>query len=188
MSAPKITLYAYCDSPYALKVAAFLDHKQLAYDVVFVHPVHRKELDFVHEKPRKRIVPVLRVGDEWREDSTPIGIWLDELFPDRPMLPQDATERASVLADDEWITTEIIPGIFREMYDAESIKSRFAIGWRLGHVMYLTSGTPFWMMLAWPLLVPHAPFLARVVKNHLDLNEPIDDMRRRQGCGVWRTP
>ncbi len=180
MSQPLITLYAYCDSPYALKVAAFLDHKKLDYDVVYVNPIHRRELEFVHEKPSRRIVPVLKVGDEWREDSTPIGLWLDQLFPDRPMLPQDDAERRRVMADDEWVTTEIIPGIFREMYDPESLRSRFCIGWRLGEVMHLTSGTPYWMYLAWPFIVPYAPFVGRTVRQNLDLNEPINEMRKRQ--------
>ena len=92
---PLITLYTYAMSPYAAKVHCFLLYKQLDFECFYVNPMRVKE-----DLPVGREVPVLTVGDESRADSTPIGLWLDELFPDHPrLLPEEGKERDRLLAE-----------------------------------------------------------------------------------------
>ena len=50
------------------------------------------------DRPVGKQIPVVTIGEESRGDSTPIGLWLDERFPDHPrLLPKDPQERASWL-------------------------------------------------------------------------------------------
>lgn len=92
-------LYSYALSPYAGKVHAFLNFKQLPFRVHYVNPLRAaKELDFTGQ----HFVPVVRIGEQWRADSTPIGLWLDEVFPELPLLPEGDAERTAILAIDQW--------------------------------------------------------------------------------------
>ena len=77
-----IKLYGYSTSPYVRKVACCLYYKQLPFEFVPVNPVDPSEIAFTGQTQ----VPVLQIGDEWRIDSTPLALWLDELFPERPCL------------------------------------------------------------------------------------------------------
>jgi glutathione S-transferase len=77
-----------------------------------------------------RQIPVVTVGTESRADSTPIGLWLDELFPDHPpLLPSDGEERERLMAIDTWVSNHLIPGSFRS-YPGEGI-DRILNGWKL---------------------------------------------------------
>ena len=60
MTAP--TLYVYCTSPYAAKVAAVLHYKNIAFETVHLDPVTKAELAFLDEFNLKRIVPTLVAG------------------------------------------------------------------------------------------------------------------------------
>ena len=60
---------------------------------------------------RAPVVPVLTIDGQSKADSTPIGLWLDELFPDHPrLLPIDDNERERLLAIDHWVSHRLIPG------------------------------------------------------------------------------
>ena len=113
-----IRLYTYAMSPYAAKVHCFLLYKQLDFECFYINPLRVKR-----DLPVGRQNPVLTLDDESRADSTPIGLWLDELFPDSPqLLPSDPEERKSLLAADEWISNCLIPGSFR-CYPGDGISS-----------------------------------------------------------------
>ena len=104
-----IRLYSYAMSPFAAKVHCFLLFKRLDFECFYINPL-RVEQDL----PIGRQIPVVTVGEESRADSTPIGLWLDELFPDTPrLLPQASDERAQLLDVDGWISDHLIPGSFR---------------------------------------------------------------------------
>ncbi|MEN8159772.1 MAG: glutathione S-transferase family protein [Myxococcota bacterium] len=154
-----IRLYSYAMSPYAAKVHCFLLYKQLEFECFYVNPLRARR-----ELPVGRQVPVLSVGDESRADSTPIGLWLDDLFPDsKRLLPDAPGEREHLLALDDWVTSRLIPGCFRS-YPGEGV-DRFVNGWNLSRVMANTahSGLPWPMRLAWPLVITRVAFVNRLI-------------------------
>ncbi|QKG70509.1 glutathione S-transferase family protein [Erythrobacter mangrovi] len=81
-------------SPYVRKVLACLELKGLAYTVDPITPFYGND-EFSRLSPLRRI-PVLVQGDLALSDSSVICAWLDEAYPDRPMLLPDGTpaERA----------------------------------------------------------------------------------------------
>ena len=149
MSPEKIRLYSYAMSPYAAKVHCFLLYKQLDFECFYIHPLRVSK-----DLPIGRQVPVLTIGDESRNDSTPIGLWLDERFPEAPrLLPAQGEERDRLVAIDDWVTNHLIPGSFRS-YPGEGL-NRVLNGWQLSRVMANTAdgGLPWYLRAAWPLII-----------------------------------
>jgi len=106
---PSIRLYTYVMSPYAAKVHCFLLYKRLDFELFYINPLRVKQ-----DLPVGRQIPVLTVDGESRADSTPIGLWLDDLFPDAPrLLPREGAERERLVTLDDWVTNHLIPGSFR---------------------------------------------------------------------------
>ena len=66
-----ITLYTYALSPFGMKVYWALVLKKLPFSLVFVSPGEPVEIAFTGQ----RLVPVVTVGDQWKQDSTPIVQW-----------------------------------------------------------------------------------------------------------------
>lgn len=156
---PKIRLYTYAMSPYAAKVHCFLLYKRLSFECFYINPLRVRQ-----DLPVGKQIPVLTVGQESRADSTPIGLWLDELFPDRPLLlPPNGEERDRLVALNDWVSNHVIPRTFR-FYPGPGI-DRFLNGWKLGHVMARTArgGIPLLIRAGWPLLIANVPFARRLV-------------------------
>lgn len=80
-------------SPYVRKVLACMNLKDLAYEVDPITPFYGNE-EFERLSPLRRI-PLLIDGDFHVSDSSVICAYLDEQFPDRPLLPASARDRAS---------------------------------------------------------------------------------------------
>ena len=156
---PRIRLYSYAMSPYASKVHCFLLYKGLDFECFYINPLRVKQ-----DLPVGRQIPVVTVGAESKADSTPIGLWLDELFPDPPrLLPPDGAEREHLLAIDSWITSRLIPGSFRS-YPGEGI-DRVLNGWKLSYAMTHTAqgGLPLWLRAIWPLIIKRVPFVRKLL-------------------------
>ena len=154
-----IRLYTYAMSPFAAKVHCFLLYKGLDFECFYINPLRVKQ-----DLPVGRQIPVVRIGDECRADSTPIGLWLDERFPDQPrLLPAEGPERERLLAIDTWVSNCLIPGSFRS-YPGDGI-DHILNGWKLSHVMANTAqgGLPLWLRAAWPLLITRVGFVRRLV-------------------------
>ena len=159
MSPEKIRLYSYAMSPYAAKVHCFLLYKQLDFQCFYIHPLRVPK-----DLPIGRQIPVLTIGDESRNDSTPIGLWLDERFPETPrLLPARGEERDRLVAIDDWVTDHLIPGSFRS-YPGEGL-DRFLNGWELSRVMANTAdgGLPWFLRAAWPLIIKRVKFVQRII-------------------------
>lgn len=158
-----ITLYSYEFSPYAAKVRCFLGYKKLDYRTHYVNPLKaKKEIPLGHQ------IPVLKISDEYRNDSTPIGIWLDSKFPQQPLLPAKAeSSYAEVMAVDSWVTAELIPLCFRLMLaHGERLTKRFknaSIGANGTH-QTVEGGYPLPLRLLHPFIVPRAAFIRRLTE------------------------
>lgn len=92
-------------SPYVRKVLACLHLKGLAYEIDPITPFFGDE-EFTRLSPLRRI-PVLVHGDLVLTDSTVIGAWLDEEYPDRPLLPAAPADRARARWLEEYADTRL---------------------------------------------------------------------------------
>ncbi len=171
-----ITLYGYTTSPFVRKVSAYLYYKGLPFEFVGVSPV----------EPDKTIgfsggtqVPVLKIGDEWHTDSSPIGIWLDGLYPEKPLLGANEAERETILAIDNWASDQFIPGmIFRSAVDGEKNDVFKRRAWRLAEIVSSGATLPDPVQKAWPDIISTAPFIQDMVSK-LDRTEPLLAMQQR---------
>jgi len=81
------------------RVALAAGHKGVAIEWVDVDPDDRSP---VEEVSGQQLVPVLVAGDEIVSDSPVILEWLEERFPEPPLLPADAARRAEVRIFVDW--------------------------------------------------------------------------------------
>lgn len=162
-----IVLYSYLLSPFAAKVHCFLLYKGLPFETFFVDPRRVRE-----QLPLGRQIPVLRIGEELRNDSTPIGLWIDERFPEPPrLLPRDPAARQTVLEIDRWVTQRLIPLAFRTMLaDGEPLLVRIRNRRRGARALQATvpGGLPLALRILYPLIVSRPGFIQR----QLALAEP----------------
>ena len=100
-----IELYQFELSHFCEKIRLILDYKGLAYRKVEVTP-GIGQLD-VYRMSGQRQVPVLKDGAEVIADSTAIALYLDEKYPDRPIIPTDPKQRALCLLMEEWADESI---------------------------------------------------------------------------------
>jgi glutathione S-transferase len=94
-----IRLFSYNVSPYVAKVRAILRYKGLAFEERIVDPFDRRELIRVSGQ---RLVPVIVDNGQAVSDSTRIARFLDEKYPQRPILPRDPALRARARLIEEW--------------------------------------------------------------------------------------
>jgi glutathione S-transferase len=92
-------------SPYVRKVTACLALKGLAYEIDPITPFFGND-EFERLSPLRRI-PVLLHDGLVINDSTVICAWLDEAFPDRPLLPAAPAERARARWLEEYADTRL---------------------------------------------------------------------------------
>ncbi len=169
-----IQLFTYPTSPYAQKVGCYLKFKQLDFKLVGVNPMTNDQIRFT----RQRQVPVLQIADQWRKESSSIGLWLEEKYPERPMLPVDKSERDRVLAVDKWVSESLIPSVFRNAYEWENAFYSITNGWKLSRAVNHCTPLPRLARVLWPFGVKRAPFIVNMVEQ-LDLTESMQDMVSR---------
>ncbi|MFE4108212.1 glutathione S-transferase [Almyronema epifaneia] len=100
-----LELYQFEGSHYSEKVRLILDYKQLPYRKVEVAPgVGQIDL---YRMSGQRQVPVLKDENEVIPDSTAIAHYLDEKYPERPILPTTPTERGLCLIMEAWADESI---------------------------------------------------------------------------------
>lgn len=171
-----IKLYGYSTSPYVRKVGCCLYYKKIPFEFVPVNPVDPSEIAFTGQTQ----VPVLQIGDEWRTDSTPLALWLDELFPERPLFGQNGEEKQAILEMDQWVSNSLILNVFRSVHEADVSASLRHMAWRL--VAVVSSQTPLAEEVrnAWPELLQTAPFIKHMMCA-VDISESASEMRARVG-------
>ena len=111
-------LYQFEASHYCEKVRLILDYKQLPYKPVDVTPgVGQVDL---YRLAGQRQVPVLKDGETVVADSSAIATYLDETYPERPILPADGAMRALCLMLEDWADESIGPNARKAMLGAFS--------------------------------------------------------------------
>jgi glutathione S-transferase len=81
------------------RVAIAAGHKGVSIEWIDVDPADRSPVEAVSGQP---LVPVLVAGEEVVSDSPRILEWLEERFPEPPLLPGDPAQRAEVRVFVEW--------------------------------------------------------------------------------------
>ena len=95
-----LELYQFELSLFSEKVRLILDYKGLEYKKIEVTPgIGQLE---VFKISGQRQVPVLKDGDTVIADSTKIALYLDEKYPEKPLIPSDTAQRAKCLIMEEW--------------------------------------------------------------------------------------
>jgi len=120
-----IVLYEISWSHFCEKARFCLDFKRLPYRIVAVNPFTRRQA--IRAGGRGH-VPVLRDGGRLVEGSNAIAAYLEEAYPDPPLLPGDASGRSEVLAlegrCDEWLG----PDARRVAYEVALEKRELLLG------------------------------------------------------------
>ena len=131
-------LHSYFRSSASFRVRIALALKGLAYDYVPVHLVRREQLaPGFAELSRGKLVPVLEDGERVLTQSMAIIEYLDETYPQPPLLPADVLARARVRSIAQDIACEIHPldnlrvlsYLVKELKVSEDDKNRWYRHW-----------------------------------------------------------
>ncbi|MBO9697299.1 MAG: glutathione S-transferase family protein [Sphingopyxis sp.] len=120
-------------SPYVRKILAILHLKNIDYELDPITPFYGND-EFSELSPLRRI-PVLIDGDLVVNDSTVIAEYLDEAYPEVPVLPKGARQRAQARWIEEYADSRlgdlciwglffpkiVAPFVFRRTPDEEAI-------------------------------------------------------------------
>ena len=100
-----LELYQFEASHYSEKVRLILDYKKLPYRKIEVTPgVGQIDL---FQKSGQRQVPVLKDGEQVIPDSTAIAKYLDQKYPELPIIPVDPKQRGLCLMMEAWADESI---------------------------------------------------------------------------------
>src|SRR6266446_3338886 len=103
-------LYGYFRSSAAFRVRIALNLKKLDYEIAAIHLRRNDQTkpDYLAVNPQG-LVPALNDGGRTLIQSLAIIEYLDEFYPDPPLLPKDPAERARVRALAEIVACDIHP-------------------------------------------------------------------------------
>lgn len=106
-------LYSYFRSSAAYRVRIALNLKNLPYQMTFVHLTkdggQQRKPEFAAINPQKRVPALELSSGEVLTQSLAIIAYLDEVYPEPPLLPADALERARVRAIAQVVACDIHP-------------------------------------------------------------------------------
>lgn len=107
-----ITLFSYWRSSAAYRVRIGLNLKGIAHEIVPVHLTRdggRHKSEYYHEINPQELVPALQDGQRTIRQSLAILEYLDEAYPDKPLLPPDPRARSRVRGLAQLIACDIHP-------------------------------------------------------------------------------
>ncbi len=168
-----IKLYGYATSPYVRKTGCFLYYKGVDFTHVPVNPL-KTNATIGHTNGKQ--VPVLEIDGEWRRESSDHARWLDELFPDKPLYPEE--HRATIDKIDSWISNTYLTSLFRRAIDGGIDAQFVSRAWRLAALVNADTPMPLPVRWIWPIGLRMAPFIQHMGK-HMDLTESYEDMQAR---------
>lgn len=109
-------LYSGWFCPFVQRVWITLEEKNIPYRYQEINP-YRKEPSFLQLNPRGLVptlgVPVPGKGEQPLIESGIICEYLDETFPQTPLLPRDPFQRAKLRISIDYVTSRIIPAFHR---------------------------------------------------------------------------
>jgi glutathione S-transferase len=113
--AARILFYDWPYSPFCMKVRAILDYKRLEYELV--SPLAARG---ILGRRGTGKVPAIEMDGEFVTDSTDIAYAVERKFPEPPLLPGGARERALCHAIEEWADESLyFVGLYYRWFEAE---------------------------------------------------------------------
>ena len=120
MTRASIVFYDWPYSPFCMKVRAILDHKGLPYERV--NPLGPALLAILRRGKIGK-VPALEIDGEFITDSTDIAYAVERRFPEPPIIPAGARERALCHALEDWADESLyFIGLYYRWYEREGRK------------------------------------------------------------------
>jgi len=110
-TADRLTLWHIPISHYSEKVRWALDYKGVEHERRAPQPPSHMVVALALTRGRHKTFPVLRLDGDRLGDSSAIIAALERHYPDPPLYPADAAERARALALEEWFDEELGPHI-----------------------------------------------------------------------------
>ena len=108
----RLCLYSYWRSSAAYRVRIGLNLKGLPYDLVPVHLLRdggEQHSETYRQANPQQLVPVLQHGQRMLRQSMAILEYLDEMWPEPPLLPATARDRQRVRALAQLVACDIHP-------------------------------------------------------------------------------
>jgi maleylacetoacetate isomerase len=108
----RLCLYSYWRSSAAYRVRIGLNLKGLRYDIMPVHLLRKggeQHTPQFREANPQQLVPVLQHGQRMLRQSMSILEYVDEIWPERPLLPATARDRQRVRALAQVVACDIHP-------------------------------------------------------------------------------
>lgn len=149
-----IRLYDHPDCPFSQKVRIVLAEKDLEFERVNVdlHKGEQKSPEFLKLNPYGK-VPVLIDDDVVVYDSTIINEYLDEEYPNPPLMPEDSAGRARVRLLEDFCDNSFMPPagfVLGELHKSEAERDtervrryQAELGRVLGRLEGALDGKPF---------------------------------------------
>ncbi|MEW6777174.1 MAG: glutathione S-transferase family protein [Bdellovibrionota bacterium] len=94
-----IELHQWEISPYCEKIRKILDYKEIPYRTIEQPLLRRTKLQ---KETGQQKVPVINDGGKWVADSTDVARYLEETYPQKPILPKNARDRALCFLIEDW--------------------------------------------------------------------------------------
>lgn len=112
--------------PYAQRTRMALREKDIAFDLNVIDLNDKP--DWFHAISPYGKVPVLRHGDTVIFESAVINEYLEEVFPERPLLPDDPAERARARIWIDFANVRFVPQVYKLLLAQDREKQAFHAG------------------------------------------------------------
>jgi glutathione S-transferase len=183
-----IKLYSYDACPFAQRTRMVLAEKNIDFDLLEVD-VHNKPANWQEISPYGK-VPVLRHGDTSVYESTIVNEYLDEVFPEPPLMPDGAAARAQARIWMDYCETRFRPLTTALVWEREDPKKLASNIEKLTEVLHFIehaglrklSDGPYWFGQQVSLVdFQYLPFFERFVlyKHLTGFDWPADCSRLR---------
>ncbi|MBM4197264.1 MAG: glutathione S-transferase family protein [Gammaproteobacteria bacterium] len=163
-----VELFSFTACPYAQRSRLVLLEKAIGFELVEID-LHNRPAWFSEVSPYGK-VPVLRHQGRVVYESAIINQYVDEAFPDRPLMPADPFGRAQARIWMDYCDTRYLPAAHRLMVDRESPEKRATALGKLNEVLRFIefeglrklSDGPYWLGVRPSLVDFHfLPFFER---------------------------
>ncbi len=121
------TLYHLWLSPYCRKVRIALGEKGLEAELE-VEKVWQRRADFLAINPAGTVPVLIEGGGEVLAESTPICEYLDEVYPDPPLIGLDPAGRAETRRLVSWFDLKFGPEVTHNLVDEKLMKRFMGMG------------------------------------------------------------
>lgn len=109
-----VVLYQFEYSPFCAKVRQVLAFKQIPHSIVELTPILHSS--YTQRQSGQNKVPYIRHKGQVIADSSAIALYLEEAFPNPPMLPSERAAREQVLLLEDWLDESLQPAVGKLAY------------------------------------------------------------------------